>query len=410
MNSKDKSFGIGCFHFGVKKKPPFQFSGSQYLQELEKALAKISNLTKLKIDSDEDFKNYTDNLTEITENLEDDEGYFPRPLILNIEFDLYIPFRIQSEITGTEEKRLSTFTENFNVKIVNSFYLPVAIIEPISPSKRNEPSTAVQIVREFIRRELTDSKSDYIRFECLGPSPFHFDCFLEPKKPSLGEDWFFTSEAELQKGYDNLRIFYNSDEIQDANEALEYLMTSILDEFGFFYKCIQMRNAKMHYWEIIQSNIDLLLAIQRERGVSGIWKRFFVRPKLIEMLYTDITTFEGKDIYLRGIQQNDYKEAFYVKEEIFFQDFIDKQLEEKLEYPVKQTTDLIVFFESRRVKSMDQITILTAAILGGVVGALLTISIKATQIPISNSTGKTSSNISIQTVDNTTKSDTTKKH
>jgi hypothetical protein len=377
--SKQKSFGIGCFHFGVKKTPPFDFKGSDYLTELNKELSKIASLTNLKIETDEDFKKIEFRKTEITENLENDEGYFPQYLILDFEFNLYIPFRIQAEIKNTEEKYLSTFTENFKVKIIQFYYLPVAIVETINPTEKNDPSSAVQIVREFIRRELTDTKSNYIRFECLGPSPFHCDFFIEPKKPDEDEDWLFSSEEELMKGYDNLIIYYNSNKIKDSNEALEYLYSSIQDEFGFFYKCIQTRNVKMHNWQTIQENLNSLLGIQNAKGLKGIFQRLFNRPKLIGKLFTDIATFEGSTIFKSGMQQNEYKATFSVKDEIFFKTLIDKELEEKLDYPIKQTTDLIHFFESRRVKSLELITALIAAILGGVIGALLTISLQDEQ-------------------------------
>ncbi len=414
--SKQKSFGIGCFHFGVNKTPPFDFKGSEYLIELNNALSKISSLTNLKIDTDEDFKKLAFSITETTENLENDEGYFPHSLILDVEFNLYIPYRIQAEITKTEEKYLSTFTENFKVKIIQSYYLPVAIIETINPTEKNDPSDAVRIVREFIRRELTNTKSDYIRFECLGPSPFHCDFFIKPTKPDIDEDWLFSPETELKKGYDNLIIYYNSDEIKDANEALEYLSTSIQDEFGFFYKCIQTRNAKMHNWQTIQENLNSLLEIQNAKGLKGIFQRFIKRPRLIGKLFTDIATFEGSDIFKSGMQQNEYKETFSVKDEIFFKTLIDKELEEKLDYPIKQTTDLIHFFESRRVKSLELITALIAAILGGAIGALLTISLQGGQPQTSNSVnkpkGKTTHNSTLPKAgaDSIMKVDTTNKH
>lgn len=386
--SKQKSFGIGCFHFGVKKNSPFDFKGSEYLTNLNNALSKISSLTNLKIDTDEDFKNFELSITEATKNLENDEGYFPYSLIFEVVFNLYIPFRIQAEIIDTEEKYLSTFSEIFKVKIIQSYYLPVAIIETINPTKENDPSSAVQIVREFIRRELTDDKSDYIRFECLGPSPFHCDFFIEPQKPDEDDDWLFSPEEELQKGYDNLTIYYNSDKIKDANEALEYLSSSIQDEFGFFYKCIQSKKAKMHNWQNIQENLNTLLEIQNATGLKGIFQRYFKRPKLIGKLFTDITTFEGSDIFNSGMQQNEYKETFSVKDITFFKSLIDKELEEELDYPVKQTTDLIHFFESRRVKSLELITALSAAILGGAIGALLTISLQGEQPQTLNSIDK----------------------
>lgn len=371
--NKHKSFGIGCFHFGVKKTPPFVFKGSDYIYELNKELSKIPSLTNLKIDTDEDFKKFSLNVTETTENIEIDEGYFPQTFILEIEFNLYVPYRIQAEITKIEEKYLSTFTESFKVKIIQSYYLPVVIVETINPTKKNDSSSAVQIVREFIRRELPEADSNYIRFECLGPSPFHCDFFIESKKPDESESWLFSSEEELKKGYDSLTIYYNSNLIKDSDEALEYLYGSIRDEFGFFYKCVQTRNAKMVDWQIIQEDLNSLLEIQNKKGLKGFFTRFIKRPKLIGKLFTDVATFEGSDIFKSGLQQNEYKSTFSVNDEIFFKNLIDKELEEKLDYPVKQTTELIQFFEGRRVQSLELVTALIAAVLGGVIGAMLTI-------------------------------------
>jgi len=149
--NKEKAFGIGCYHFGVKKSPPFNFKGTEYLEELKLALSRISNLNNLKIKSDESFKEWTTKITEELPNLEDDESFFPHPFKLNIDFELYIPFRIQEEITEEKEKFIGTYGENFKVKIIQSFHLPVAVVEIIDPTKKPDPSTAVQIVREFIR-------------------------------------------------------------------------------------------------------------------------------------------------------------------------------------------------------------------------------------------------------------------
>jgi len=374
-----KSFGIGCYHFGIKKDVPFKFQGIHYINELKIVLSKISSLTNLKIETDDEFEYSEILFTEDTVNIEEGEGFFPSALYLNIEFDLYIPFRIQSEITDVDEKFLNTYTENFKIKIFQSYYSPVTIIESLNPTRKNEPSTGVQIVREFIIRELTNNKSDYIRFECLGPSPFHCNFFIEPKLPEEEYNWLFTIDEQIKRGYNTLTFFYNSVEIEDAEEALDYLNNSIEDEFGFFYKTIQTRNAKMHAWQEINSSLDSLIEIQNTNGIVGIIKRYFKRQKLISKLYTDIVTFEGKSIYINSLQQNEYNDTFSIKDEIFFKSLIDKELEEKLDYPIKQTTDLIQFFESRRVKSLELTTSLIAAILGGLIGALITISIDKNQ-------------------------------
>ena len=70
--------------------------------------------------------------------------------------------------------------KNFQIKIKDSYHLPIALVEIIDPSETPKPSSAVQIVREFLRSEFKRINSDFLRFECLGPSPFHFDCYMVP--------------------------------------------------------------------------------------------------------------------------------------------------------------------------------------------------------------------------------------
>ncbi|MDP2541005.1 hypothetical protein CSC81_14675 [Tenacibaculum discolor] len=374
--SKKKHIGIGCFHFGVKKQPPFTFTGNQYLTELKSTLSKISNVTELEINTDDDFKTYSEKIEEPLPNMEYENDFFPSSLIFEIKFNIYIPFRIQSELTGQKEKFLKTFSENFQVTIDHSYYLPVCFIETLKPSKKPNPSTSIQIVREFIRKELKTIKSEYIRFECLGPSPFHLDLHIKPNTPPTEEEWHFSPKETFKKGYNKLDIYYNKNLIKNSEEALDYLRNSIRDEFGFFYLYIQIRNNKIYKWESVQENLTDLLKIQNTPGIKGFFKKLFKRQQLIGELFTDVATFEGESIQYDAFRQNTYNETFSLKDQTFFKSFIDKELEEKMDYPVKQTSDLITFFESRRVKSMEFIIALIASLLGGAIGAILTIYIQ----------------------------------
>lgn len=131
----EKSFGIGCFHFGVSKKAPFTFKGKDYVEKLKTTLASVTNITDINILTDDEFEEMSVEIKEDLPNLNKEPDFFPSSLILDIEFKLYIPFRLQAEIYGTEEKYLNTFSEYFKIKIIHSFYLPVAIIEVLSPTE-----------------------------------------------------------------------------------------------------------------------------------------------------------------------------------------------------------------------------------------------------------------------------------
>ena len=74
--SQKKYFAIGCFNFGVKKEPPFEFTGSEYLIELEKELSNVKNLTDLTIETDDDFQNYKEQITKKTINVQKTKALF----------------------------------------------------------------------------------------------------------------------------------------------------------------------------------------------------------------------------------------------------------------------------------------------------------------------------------------------
>ena len=370
--SKRKYFAIGSFNFGVQKKAPFKFVGSEYLSELEKQLSDIPNLTELTIQTDDEFPNYTELITKKTVNIQKDKGTFPGALILDISFNLHIPFKKQAKLKGVKKKRLRTYTEDFNIKISSNFYVPVAIIESLNPTENTDPSTAVQLVREYLKSEFKKSKHEYIRFEYLGPSPFHLDCFLIPKNDDE-KDWFFETNEFIQKGYNKLTVYYNKKEFQNADEAMEFFSESIIDEFGFYYAYQQGRVSKMREWQKIQKNVHKLLKIEKSKGIVGVYKKFFQRQGLIGKLFIGLATFEGQSIFDNNFYHNNYSQTFLIDEDVYFKKFIDKEMEENQDYPIKQTTELLNFLESRRVKSVELTMAIIAAIVGGAIGSLITI-------------------------------------
>ena len=94
---------------------------------------------------------------------------------------------------------------------------------------------------------------------------------------------------------------------------------------------------------------------------------------LIESLITDVTMFEAENVYDKIAIQNSYNQTYSSENEILFKTFIDKELDKKDVYPTTQTIDLITFFESKRIKNLELIIAIFAAMLGGAIGALLMI-------------------------------------
>jgi len=370
------SFGIGCFHFGIKKIPPFKFKGSEYIKELRTALQSISNIDNINIYCDDEFKNWSTDLIQELPNIGEGNGFFPKPMYMDIEFDVYIPFRIQKQLFEKSASFLETFTERFKISLHYTYHFPVTFIEPVNPSQKSTPSDAVVIVREFLEQEFKSSKSDYIQFEYLGPSPFHADCYIQPgeTKDDSNVDWKFQAKIYPQKySYNEIVFYFNPGILEKAEEAKEVIIEEIQGELGFFYNIVQLEVVKMHDWEKIEKLVEDLVSAQRMTGVKGFLKKF-VLSKRINEAFTSIAEFESDEIFFNSIKQKDYRDIYSDKKiETYFQSYIDNEIKEQLTYPTKQTFQLISFFERRRIKNIENFMILISAVIGGVIGSLLTI-------------------------------------
>ncbi|WP_343604080.1 hypothetical protein [Fluviicola sp.] len=378
--TKEIAFGIGCFNFKPAKQIPFEFKTNVYLEKLKACLAQIPNLNNFIYSFDDETLSETLKVNEELPNITLDGDYFPYLSFSEIEFELYIPERVQVDITGYEAKHLRTYSETFKVSVHYNYHFPVSIVQILNPSKEPDPSLAVRIVREFLRNEIAKIKNSEIEFESLGPSPFHVDCYLKPEIDVHEDDWLFDVRELTQKGFDKVTINYNSKEFSDANEALDLLKEDIVDEFGYCYKFISIQNQKRQFWSEIHELVDELIIIQKAKGIKGFFQRLFRRSSKINTLFTEIADFEGLQIATNGLKQYEYNEIYRANDQTFFQKYIDENLEEKYGYPVKEMSELISFFESRRVKSIELIIAIVASIIGGVIGAVATMMLSGKSI------------------------------
>ncbi|MBA7492338.1 hypothetical protein ES702_02888 [subsurface metagenome] len=374
------SFGIGCFHFGIKKTSPFKFKGSEYIKELRTALQSISNIDKIDIRYLDEFKNWSFDLApQELPNIGEGKGFFPKPWYMVIGFEMYIPFRIQAKLLGRKALSLETFTERFKISLHYAYHFPVTFIEPVNPSQESDPSTAVKLVREFLEQEFKSSKSDYIQFEYLGPSPFHANCYIQPgeTKDYNNVGWEFQAKIYSQEGYNEVVFYFNPGIFTKAEKAKEIIKEKIQHELGLFYKIVQLEVVKMHNWERIEKLTEDLVSIQRITWVKSFLKKVFILPKHINEAFISIAEFESDEIFFNSTIQNDYR-YFYSDKKVdtYFQSYIDNRIKEKLTYPAKQRFQLISFFEGRRIKSVENfvifITAIISAVIGGVIVVLLT--------------------------------------
>lgn len=373
-----RAFGIGCFHFSLRKNEKASITVAEYVQEINSTLSKISNISEIDINYDE---------STATEKLDSSPPYlslkqhgicYPQVLFLKISFKLYLPYRVQSDVTGYPERIIQTHTENFKVDIISAYWGPVAFIESVNPKKEGNPSTAVQIVRKFLSTSFK-SIDTFISFDWIGPSPFHANFFLlkgpevdEGDDVYLGEKLSFTHSK--QPGYDVIRFSYEPNLYKNEQEALAELLDEISEELAFFYFLKMLDAERRNEWSSIDTTLTQLLNFDKIESKDHILKKIFKRPKLIKLLYQDIAQFKGSEIARNSRKNYGYNDLYKSeKYRVYFKFFVDNKIQNSTQYPVAETQELIKYLDERTSKGYALLVTFIAAVAGGLIGAFATI-------------------------------------
>jgi hypothetical protein len=211
---------------------------------------------------------------------------------------------------------------------------------------------------------------DYIKFEALGPSPFHADFEFKPTEQNNENFWLFDVKIQNSKGYDKISIEYNVELFEDIWEAFLTFQYNINSEFGLYYIFVQDKNVRNRKWIKITALINELTKLQNQKLIKSI-KNPFKYSALLKETHLTITKFESYELSSKNRQKNELKELLS-NEENYLGYYIEKEMDENEEYPTKQIFRLIEFLENRRSKTTQMYVVLTASLIGGILGAIMT--------------------------------------
>jgi hypothetical protein len=114
---------------------------------------------------------------------------------------------------------------------------------------------------------------------------------------------------------------------------------------------------------------------------SSVWKlipNFFQGSKKLKRIFISLTNFEKDDLFLKQYVKRELLE-FSSNDESFFSERIKTQIEESTEYPIAQVISFINLFEQRRLNLNEIFGLVISAVLGGSMGALLTMLLSGNQ-------------------------------
>ncbi|MGY1879695.1 hypothetical protein [Pseudomonas reactans] len=368
-----RAFGVGCFHFSIKDNIEHEITIQNYIDEVVKTLKKLTTASDVIVSFDEDIKDEKIDTTPPNPRIRSGESCYPDIPFLNFSFKLYIPSRIQAELIGLSEQHLDTTTENFKITIQHEWHGPVSYVECLSAREDCDPSTAVQVVREYLEKEILKIES-FLEYDFLGPSPFHAKFYLRKNsKNQTSEHPKFELNEIKTTAYNILNFEYNPEIFDSEEQATEILKQTLADEISFFYELNKDANFSHKKWMEIQETTYSILEHEEHKTKINLAKRAFEKPKLFRKAFKDIGLFKGHLIFTKGQTKISYSSIYNSgNAETFLKDHIDRELSEHPVYPLNETSELIQYFDQKNSKTIELLTILSAGILGGIIGSTIT--------------------------------------
>lgn len=362
-----KAFGVGCFNFGIRYKSPFIFETNSHVKNIETALKKIPAIDEISISHDEDLS-YSIPISKAPDNLSNGEN-FPQISFLRVEFNIYIPARIQSDLLGEQGIHKLTKTEKFKVYFLDSYHGPVSFVECLDATHGCDPSSAVQVVREFLKSEFKKIDSE-VDFECIGPSPFHVDFFIHPNENVTSK---ISTEEVHQKGYNIINFNYNKNLFENEEEVISYVFDEIEDELSLFYAIIRENILQMRSWGEIECKLHKLTEMEVNKNwiskIKNTYYSYHLRKTLINSLYKFKA---GNELYKHNIDEWIY-DVYGKSVNVYLKTYIESRSNRNSHYPVDAVCEWIKNIEDRSIKYFEISVSFSSAIIGGVIGSMITL-------------------------------------
>ncbi|WLH33862.1 hypothetical protein PSH79_18200 [Pseudomonas sp. FP2196] len=360
-----RAFGVGCFHFGYNPGVPSKFKKSEYVEAVKVALNSLSSVSELEVKYYEKF-DYEYELIESPPELSGG-AYSPYVELLVIKFDLYIPRRVQAEVISEPEDYLRSGVEHFKVQMLNKYYGPLVFVESVG-SKNDSPSQSVRVLREFLEREFK-RVSNGVTFECIGPSPFHGDFFVKGDVENGGD---VALEVNVEKGYDKFVFAVSNGSSSPSDREMSMVYRLIDDEMSLFYELQRARVRMGKKWRDITTAWSALKkAVDADFSIFRVLERFKIHTgskQLISDAYSLRVEFE-----LQQQQNNSLLKSTYGKGvSRYFERYLVGRDEQSPDYPIESILSWAQHVNQASFKSAEIVAVISSAIFGGVIGALLT--------------------------------------
>jgi hypothetical protein len=250
------------------------------------------------------------------------------------------------------------------------------MIVAIDAPKNYNSSDSIVVCREFIEKSFETCKNDRIKFESLGPSPFHINFILRPLEDKNEFNEPLTFEIKHSRGYDELLGTYDPEVFEDQDRLLDYLMFMLDTQIGFFYKVTHWRLTRYIEWANFQETLEEILEKQKEKGLRAFWRNMFRGGELVNSTRIKLAEMEAGEVIDTFDFKKELKDLYIGEKAPELLPYIEKSFGDLGEIPFSQTKEILDLLEKQNNKRLSYIMMVVSAVLGGGIGAWLTLLFK----------------------------------
>ncbi|WP_159096643.1 hypothetical protein [Stenotrophomonas sp. ZAC14D1_NAIMI4_1] len=346
---------------------PYSFTADDYRTAVEALLSSLPSVTDIVIDVGELGRSPL--ISEKPVHMQDGDGlpYFDDA---RISFSVYIPRRVQEDLTSRVGLQRRVVAENFHVHIRTEYDGPVAFVECVGSGREDDPSMAVFLVREYLKKHLGGNEGP-AHFDYMGPSPFHADFYLSHGAPSADSNFKLTHTP--RKGYDKYQFEVDSQGVDYVD--LLGLYGEIAGELSLYYFLMRRRRDLLssasnyeHRWATVRKCVDsarfsnVLEATSRHREVRSLISDGYALQAELAVVISEMKLMVARE-YEDGTPS-------------YFEKVVRKVVEQFPQFSVDPILRWAEHVDGASYKRLEILAVIAASVIGGLIGALITSAIK----------------------------------
>lgn len=363
------TFAVGCYHFNLQSAPDSPYTVDEYLSWLDLVLSGLPNVTWSNIDAPEGAGTEVVGPETRQGELAKLWGFSPLLSGVRLEYELVIPYRVQSEIASVMGSPLHTGTERFSV-VTEYHRMPLTLVRPIAPKGYSIPSDSLQMVRGYLEQEVPKVGDHPLEFRFLG-AQLRTEMFLahDPSAP-IGAT-AFASTLVQRRGWDHL-FFECSEEAYPALDmALAQLFDELVPELDLFYTIHQFDRVLSERWWDIEERINALVEREDRTGVGAWLSRALLPSRDLRRTTLRLALFRREQLEQDSSVAEQYRYIYRSDLANHLMAKVNEAQNGRSVFPVQNVADILDLLEKRGSLRIDRETAIVASLIGGLVGAVV---------------------------------------